>query len=71
MVNPRHRPNIGLVLGQRRRRWHSIKPTLDGYLGVPGPTVNYYISVRLVVNDHLKRKSCYWSIQNGASHPPG
>ena len=56
MVSPRHRPNIGLVLGQRRRRWHIIKPTLDGYwIGhwIPGATVNYYISVRSVVNDHL------------------
>ena len=24
----RRRPNVGLMLGQRRRRWHSIKPTL-------------------------------------------
>ena len=28
----RHSPNVGLMLGQRRRRWANIKPTLGEYI---------------------------------------
>ena len=29
VIPTRHRPNAGLILSQRRRRWHNSKPTLD------------------------------------------
>ena len=30
--NTRHSPNVGFMLGQRRRRWPNIKPALAHYL---------------------------------------
>ena len=31
-ANTRHWPNVGLMLGQRRRRWNNISPTLSQHL---------------------------------------
>ena len=30
LANTRHRPNVGPMLGQRRRRWPNISPALSG-----------------------------------------
>ena len=35
-ANTRHRPNVDLMLGQRRRRWPNIKPTLGRCLVFAG-----------------------------------
>ena len=35
-TDARHWANCGLMLGQRRRRWSSIKPTMDQYITAVG-----------------------------------
>ena len=51
-TNTRRLSKVGLMLGQRRRRWPSIKPTLDQRLVFVGLTVgkNYiYIQILHVI----------------------
>ena len=37
---PQRIPNVGLMLGQRRRRWTNIEPTLDQCLRISGSTLS-------------------------------
>ena len=67
-ANPRRSPNVGTMLGQRRRRWANIVPTLGEHLvfagidkpltGAPGVLGRLICPVTFVPPSHL---SWLWS----------
>ena len=61
-ANMIHRPNVVLMLGQRRRRWPNIKTTLDqcivfaGYSANTGPIVGSMLGQRYRLSFFVERK---------------
>ena len=49
-ANTRHRPNVGPMLGQRRRRWPNIGSTLGRCLVFAGPVPYIYHYHLILIN---------------------
>ena len=69
-ANTRRWPNVGLMLGQRRRRWANVCPTFVQRLVFAGKwlTINmYYVSLVIgwssIILAMLKKYYCYGSFK--------
>ena len=52
ITNTTHWNNVGLMLGQRRRRWTSIKPTLFQFIVFPG-MITRLLYIAMAAQTHL------------------
>ena len=61
-TNTRHCPDVDLMLGQRRRRWASVKTTLGQYLAFAWLSLTFWewliIDIRVIDERLNLRRSC-------------
>ena len=62
-ANPMHSANVGLLLGQRRRRWPNINPTLAENLGW-AHQVSWVFELKLPSYDILQTLTFYSKISH-------
>ena len=64
-VNTIHQPNVGSMLGQRRRRWPNIEPTLDQCIVLIGLVLLYFyfiIITQFIVEHNMFSCGLLWPV---------